>query len=455
MSAETMYGVHPGLFKSEPPNGREVVRSLFCGREYELQYCTSTLRDSMVRDGEQSRDFDKQPWIIHGESRAGKSHLARRILTDLDNGEDILSFIIPARERLQAVKVMETLFNKIANEFTSRHSSRSLWEKAKDVVAESPETEVVLDIIDKVQALSHSVEGIDLTISATTKDAFEVGGSTSILPGILKILAKSGRQNTDGRTTVFKLRPPNADDYVNYCSLIIGVLRREYGVKSVLVLVDDVDLIEGYKDPEQNGRVQRLILAASLIALHQIPCVEVVVTSRSWYAYANKEFQELVNLYDFDMSENEIVEIYRRRWKAYAPRVPGGFLNEDALLTAAQDVQGIPGVFLQHMDTAFKSFLYEKDWGPRDYDWYLKVFVRRFTRCRDKHPDATNAIQRHVEAGRKQIDVRENNIFQSTMLENDFAFQSYHNEHTYFIDGLAEKVVRAVATMDDTQQGKN
>ena len=70
------------LFDPQPPEGSWLVNRLFCGREQTLESATKRLRKGLDIQGRRALDnkLPKKPWIIHGETRSGKSHLARRLL---------------------------------------------------------------------------------------------------------------------------------------------------------------------------------------------------------------------------------------------------------------------------------------------------------------------------------------------------------------------------------------
>jgi hypothetical protein len=50
-----------------------------------------------------------------------------------------------------------------------------------------------------------------------------------------------------------------------------------------------------------------------------------------------------------------------------------------------------------------------------------------------------------VNNGRLTVDIRERNPFFGTMLENEYAYQSYYSETAYFISGLVRKILGATA----------
>src|SRR5262245_49608194 len=94
------------LFKPEPHTDPRLVKRLFAGRTSELRRGFETLKNQLDVDGKRSRRFDKKPWVIHGESRSGKSHLARRILAEFKPRDDRFQLLVPARDRVEALLVM-------------------------------------------------------------------------------------------------------------------------------------------------------------------------------------------------------------------------------------------------------------------------------------------------------------------------------------------------------------
>ena len=127
------------------------------------------------------------------------------------------------------------------------------------------------------------------------------------------------------------------------------------------------------------------------------------------------------------MEAEQMVGIHDRRLKEYGRRGgTAGFLSGAAVQELANDVDGLPGVFLQHLQTAFYRFQDEPDPLPRDYNWLLGVFRQHLSLIRDKCSDGYDAIQKAVDAGKLTVDVRDRNPFFGTMLENEYAYQSYY-----------------------------
>src|SRR5437773_2730329 len=114
------------LFKPEPPTDDRLVKCLFAGRDKELRRGFETLNNELDIRGKRSRHFDKVPWVIHGESRSGKSHLARRILAKFRPDPRRLKLILTARDRVEALLVMADIFRQVVGLFRERTQDERL-----------------------------------------------------------------------------------------------------------------------------------------------------------------------------------------------------------------------------------------------------------------------------------------------------------------------------------------
>jgi hypothetical protein len=215
-------------------------------------------------------------------------------------------------------------------------------------------------------------------------------------------------------------------------------------IDHMLILADDVDLLEEYESKQENINRERSILARALQIVHETPGVDVLVTARSWYANSRKEFRELADLsLEPYMSPEELVKIHDCRFSAYvrAKSIPRSFLKNEALHRAASSVQGLPGVFLQHIDTAFQAYRREEDWSERDYDWYVNVFRNLWTQYRNLYPQAAEKLLSAVSNEEPWIDVTELNVFRGSRITDEFVFQSYFRETYFFASALLQEII--------------
>jgi hypothetical protein len=441
MSSLNKFSYNTNLFTPEPPPSNEPlqVKKLFCGRAKELKRAYETLKANMDSRGTRKQ---KRPWVIHGESRSGKSHLARRVLCEFRNHPRKLKLVIEARERLQAFNVFNQLFYQLRAEFYNRTQDVTKHRSRDD----EQYIHVINQFLDRVASLlEDNVTQVEVTQQNTSSIGFSVG-----LPAkFLSLSAKFGlnRQVTIGEKIT--LARPSALELADCCGVIVEALSNLKLLSHLLLMLDDIDLIEGYKDNSHNGRNQRSILTDAVILLHNTPRVDVLLTARSWYAEAHKQLQTLVDLnHSEELTPQELVTIHNKRYEVYETRknYRSPFLTEQALVEIATDSRSLPGVFLQHLNTAFEDYKGEDGDQARDYDWFIELFRKRFERYMDLCSPATDAILQAVRNERFSITVMESNPFHNTELENQFLFQSYSSESSYFMSGIVRKVVQPLLT---------
>ena len=432
------FDCQPDLFKPEPPENPKHVKLLFSGRVKELERGVTTLKSYLDVKGKRSKEHDKRPWVIHGESRSGKSHLARRILVDLPHGKRRPQLVIRARGRMDALVVMWNLLERLNGEFC--------WRTEDETLPDSPVAIPKVQLISKLMReaaifLRDGAETATITFEESTKKALETGLDAGVPTKLLRFLAKFRTEQSEKRSLQVALRNPTPRDLAELCGIMAETLLDLKLIDHLLILVDDIDLLEAYISVEHNGRLQRSFLSDALIALHETPGVDVLLTSRSWYAVDQREFQELVHIAQ-QMSNDELISIHDLRYGSLGPpNAPNPFLTQGALKLAAADARGLPGVFLQHLDTAFHTYQEDDEWDARSYDWYLEAFRRRFAMFRDKCPAAAKALEDAVSNGRFEVDVEGGNPFHATVFADEFVFQSYYSETTYLMSSLIYKIV--------------
>src|SRR5436309_3413744 len=144
--APSKFACDSSLFKPEPPTDPRLVKGLFAGRDKELRRGFETLNNELDIRGKRSRHFDKVPWVIHGESRSGKSHLARSILAEFRPSRRRLQLLIPARDRIEALLVMADIFRQVVGLFRERTQN----ERLPEPVAGRPDVGLVNNLIERM-----------------------------------------------------------------------------------------------------------------------------------------------------------------------------------------------------------------------------------------------------------------------------------------------------------------
>ncbi|MBF0625696.1 MAG: hypothetical protein HQL82_12910 [Magnetococcales bacterium] len=87
------------LFRSQTPEDPRMVIKLFRGRETALSEGYGQLQANLDVAGKRSsKGLAKDVWVIHGQTRSGKSHLARRILAEFRKNPKRRQIIVAARE---------------------------------------------------------------------------------------------------------------------------------------------------------------------------------------------------------------------------------------------------------------------------------------------------------------------------------------------------------------------
>ena len=214
-------------------------------------------------------------------------------MCEFPNSKLKLQFYIPARERLTAIRVMTQLFQELVGRF--HNAVNDVVANEKNDIRELWDVRQTQAFIDELSSyFGHGTpEEVTLTLSQETKDAMNAGFKAPIVG----LLGRFQQSQTDGSSTQIKLRRPSPLDLAECCGLMIETLLQDKRIHHAFVLFDDVDLLEAYTDADRNGRYERSILADAIDRLHQTPGIDVLMTARSWYANANKEFNELVDLH--------------------------------------------------------------------------------------------------------------------------------------------------------------
>ncbi len=422
----------PNLFRPEPPVANKSVKDTFCGREQELRYCLVTLKDNLDVDGARSETDDKRPWIIHGESRCGKSHLARRILIDLPENRDRLHIVVPAREQLSALKVMRAVFRELIGPFRERINDQ----RRPEPIDRPDAVRVLDDIVDRTEQLLR--EGQTATESTERGDEVSVEGGIEFGGFLGRLTSKLLSKSTSKTGRQLVIRAPDAFRVAEICRAMIEALIIRKLVRHILFLIDDVDLLEGYRTPTRNGQAERSVLANALCELHSEPGVDVLLTARSWYAYTTKEFEDLIDLTDKRLGPEDLIQIHDRRLKHYGD---DGFLTPDAIRQAAGEMDGLPGVFLNYLRFTHKSYRFGGTAGYRDFPWFLGVFRQQFETLKATCSPAAEALLGAIQSGKMVITVADSNPFHGTAFDNQFVFQSYHNEKAYFAAPIIRKIL--------------
>lgn len=81
-------------------------------------------------------------------------------------------------------------------------------------------------------------------------------------------------------------------------------------------------------------------------------------------------------------------------------------------------MDGLPGVFLNHLQTAYAAFRFEDKAPARDYTWFLGIFRKQFESLRGKCSLAAQTLLEAIHNGKLDITISEINPFYGTAFDN-------------------------------------
>lgn len=357
LTKDNIYDIQ--TFVSEAPEKPELVRSLFCAREAELSRALDVLRANLDVGGRRAATSDKRPWVIHGDSRSGKSHLARRVMLELPRDDQHVQVKLVLRQKQDATVAMEML----------------------------------LDALE------------------------EAAGSPPVSRTRVRSAGMMGRA----------------------AAQVIRGMMENQGVRHVLALVDDVDLLDDYADREHEGRVQRAALSASLAELVRIPGVDVLLTARSWYTETERACYEVVDL--APMEQDQIMEVYERQLSVFAPLRPCDPVNDEAVRKAAEYAQGLPGLFLTYVHVALQEYRREPGWVGKNTDFFMKSMSADYDKKALRRPDQAKMLEEAIRSGNSSIRIAGTDVFRNLTFDNHYVFGSAWSPTTLDISPLAKEII--------------
>ena len=310
------------LFDANPPEDEGLVVDLFWNRETELEFGLRMLRDGA--------SFPKV-LAVHGHTRAGKSHLVRRILEDVRReGLPYLVFSVNANNRGTAVAVLEEAFCL-------------LWHHIRGVTA-APDGEqgVLEDAIRVLGALEPLVlhEATEVEHTLTRETAERLAATVKLVPPGFELSAGGEVHVKDATLRRWRTGRLDARDLVQLIRYECDVVSRLAPGHKVLLFVDDLDLLDR---PGTQGAQEKDDLVAHLQSLADQPPVVVVVTVRgAWFNGREKDFKDFLRV--GLLGHNDLVAIYRM----HVDVLNGGeaVFDDDALEWLERGADGKVGIFL-------------------------------------------------------------------------------------------------------------
>ena len=174
--------------------------------------------------------------------------LGAGIFAQLPDNDEYLQFRIIAGGRLDALTVLRDLFEEMRGRFMNRILDQRLTEDPLRLGS----VQLAKQLVEKIALFETGTQSATLTTEHTDSDSEETGIDLDSKLG--KFIAKFQRERSEKSGVQVSLRTPTALDLAEVCGIMAETLIRQKLVRHILVLMDDVDLLEGYVSQEQNGR---------------------------------------------------------------------------------------------------------------------------------------------------------------------------------------------------------
>jgi len=265
-------------------------------------------------------------YVVHGESRIGKSHLAIYLMKQFENEFQMIYFYVNANTRGYALDILKDLFYQVSDYVASLNSSGHPEEQkflnaylndVNNIFYGVPAKIALKKSRDQRQKLSPSFKGrfpfIDVQLGAD----------------------QDQKKQDEILVELTTIAPDKLRDILSQCFMLLSYITKQ----NILLLVDDLDLLEKIGE----GEKQRDILSNHLKHFSTIDPVTVFATSRTHYFIERQK--ELHNFLEVPrMSPTDLKSIYEKRIKCYLKGI--SIFTEDVLSDLVSGFQGYVGIFL-------------------------------------------------------------------------------------------------------------
>lgn len=332
------------LFDHNPPSNKLLLNQLFVGRQIEREILAERI------PGELSSDAIL---AVHGSSRVGKSHLALWFLHQPELRERYYVFVVKAANGRTARQILLDLYEAVRTEIQAIQEPAELIHEPGE-----PEGLGSLNILNEVRELIAIFDGLitgdETEREVSYSDAFEHSFAFKILANILSLGISSelggGTKETRTETHRVKRAPPNDYRLASIIRELCEVLCQASPKRSVIIYIDDVDLLD--VGPEQDQK-EVVVLTRLLSRLAESTCIAVVASLRTRHlANKHKAFSEALRVRA--MTDEELKNVYQNHLKVHD--LPIGVFDEECISELVKSASGHVGNFLRQ---CFKF----RDWG--------------------------------------------------------------------------------------------
>lgn len=316
------------LFVSTPPSldndeERALVRALFYNRDRELAYATEKLK---------AGGTSGQVLAIHGATRAGKSHFARRLVLALEELRlPLTPVVVDANSKGSARAVLRELFQQLHRLLPSTAAPGDDPAKYREAWLDCDRVKPLLD--GAVQEITFSVEH-------TRASAGSVGLRVGPQTAVAEARAQHERKDTEGSR--YTLRAPTDEELTAWVRYALGLFRQHHPRYRALFLLDDADLV-ARGGIEGTEAAQTLFDRLSDLAKDS-GCLVLVTVRQRAYNGRDKEFDTLAELKRWRDPKDTLAVYHRHVERFHEGRE---VFTEEAITCLAEESMGMVGMFLQ------------------------------------------------------------------------------------------------------------
>lgn len=316
------------VFEHRPLTKGNFITNTFVNREIDIE----TAR--LFFDPKNQIDM---VYVIHGESRIGKSHLAIYLMSIFEKEHHMIYFYVNANTRGYALDILKDLFDQVADYVAtltpSEHQKEFEFLKAylndiNNVFYGVPAKIALKKSRDKRHTLSSSFKGrfpfIDI----------QLGGDQA-------------HKNQDEISVELKSIPPDKlRDILAQCFKLISYITHQ----KILLLVDDLDLLEEIGE----GEKQRDLLSNHLKYFSTIDPLTVFATSRTHYFIERQK--ELHNFLEVSrMTSMNLESVYQKRISCFLNGV--SIFDKHVLSKLIHGFNGYVGIFLYECFLILRNYV--------------------------------------------------------------------------------------------------
>ncbi len=319
------------LFVATPPSldQKDLVRALFYNRERELAYATEKLRGGGSLG---------QIQAIHGATRAGKSHFARRLVLELEDQRlPLTPVLVDANSKGSARAVLRELFQRVHAMLKPDAPSGMDPGAYREAWLDCDRVKPLLD--GTVQEITFSTEHTRST-QRSTGVGLRIGPQTAF--AALQLDARGQQERRDATSERYTLRSPTDEELTGWVKYALGLFRQHHPLYRVLFMVDDADLVA--RGGGEATEASQVLFDRLADLAHDPACLVVVTVRQRAYNGRDKEFDTLAELKRWRDAEHTLA-VYRRHIERF--HEGRDVFTPDALQRLAEECMGMVGMFLQ------------------------------------------------------------------------------------------------------------